>query len=78
MEILEPEAKKLAPDPLLGLRGQPGLGDPTSLRGPPQASSPPHGIGGGLSGNCVEDIRVPDKMVGLSEYLNSKEKRKET
>ncbi|XP_067215447.1 far upstream element-binding protein 1 isoform X2 [Linepithema humile] len=60
----EPEAKKMAslvPDPLLSIRGGPGgssIGDSGSQGSRPQVSS-------SLSGICNEDIRVPDKMVGL-------------
>lgn len=70
----------MAVDPLLGLR-QSGLGDSHGGRGLSRSSSPPQlgggggggsggsgGGGGGLGGICNEDIRVPDKMVGLSEY----------
>ncbi|XP_054004511.1 far upstream element-binding protein 3 isoform X2 [Hylaeus anthracinus] len=67
----EPEAKKMASlvaDPLIGLRGPPGsnsLGDSSSQggrSGPTGSSSGPIGNVGGI---CNEDIRVPDKMVGL-------------
>lgn len=63
----EPEAKKMATlvaDPLMGIRGGPGsnssLGDSGSQASRPQTSSSVGGI-------CNEDIRVPDKMVGLSK-----------
>ena len=69
----------LVADPMIGLRGGPGAGPPMndqqSIRAAQQASSPPDGVGGGLShlgGICHEDIRVPDKMVGLSKYLIEK------
>lgn len=55
--ILEPEPKKLAsiiPDPLLNLRG-----NSTAADQPVAAAA--------LGGICNEDIRVPDKMVGLSK-----------
>lgn len=61
----EPEAKKLASlvvDPLIGIRGGPAgnsLGD-AGQGSRPQVSS-------NLGGICNEDIRVPDKMVGLSK-----------
>ncbi|XP_076276173.1 P-element somatic inhibitor isoform X2 [Lasioglossum baleicum] len=66
----EPEAKKMASlvaDPLIGLRGPPGsnsLGDSSnqSGRAGQAGSSGPMGNVGGI---CNEDIRVPDKMVGL-------------
>lgn len=64
--FLEPEAKKMASlvsDPLLSIRGGPGgnsIGDSGSQGSRPQVSS-------SLSGICNEDIRVPDKMVGLSK-----------
>lgn len=63
----EPEAKKMASlvtDPLIGIRGGPGgtsIGDPAS-----QGSRPP--VSSSVGGICNEDIRVPDKMVGLSKY----------
>lgn len=69
----EPEAKKMASlvaDPLIGLRGPPGsnsLGDSNNQSGragPTGSSSGPIGNVGGI---CNEDIRVPDKMVGLSK-----------
>ncbi|CAD6211829.1 GSCOCG00003853001-RA-CDS [Cotesia congregata] len=58
----EPETKKLAPDPLIGMRGGPisGMSDNGGNRGGPVSSPTP-----GLGGICTEDIRVPDKMVGL-------------
>ncbi|XP_034942813.1 far upstream element-binding protein 3 [Chelonus insularis] len=61
----EPETKKLAPDPLIGLRTGPlpGLGDSVGRGVPSQVSSPTSV--GSLGGICNEDIRVPDKMVGL-------------
>ncbi|XP_008552793.1 far upstream element-binding protein 3 isoform X1 [Microplitis demolitor] len=61
-EFTEPEAKKLAQDPLIGMRGGPlgGIGDNGGNRGAP-VSSPTSSLGG----ICNEDIRVPDKMVGL-------------
>lgn len=62
----EPEAKKMAAlvaDPLIGIRG-PGsnnsIGDSGSQASRQQASS-------SIGGICNEDIRVPDKMVGLSK-----------
>jgi len=64
--FLEPEAKKIAslvPDPLIGIRGGPpgnSLGDSSGQGSRPQVSS-------NLGGICNEDIRVPDKMVGLSK-----------
>ncbi|XP_043276913.1 far upstream element-binding protein 1 isoform X2 [Venturia canescens] len=69
----EPEAKKmtaLVADPMIGMRGAPGSGPPIgevanqAMRATQQVSSPP-GMMGGLGGICNEDIRVPDKMVGL-------------
>ncbi|XP_066592587.1 far upstream element-binding protein 3 isoform X1 [Prorops nasuta] len=67
----EPEAKKMAAmvaDPLMGLRtgpaGNSSLGDnPLGSRIGGQATSPPPI--GGIGSICNEDIRVPDKMVGL-------------
>ncbi|XP_015433455.1 PREDICTED: far upstream element-binding protein 1 isoform X1 [Dufourea novaeangliae] len=66
----EPEAKKMASlvtDSLIGLRGPPGgnsLGDSSSQSGrASQAGS--SGPIGNVGGICNEDIRVPDKMVGL-------------
>ncbi|XP_076376137.1 P-element somatic inhibitor [Megalopta genalis] len=66
----EPEAKKMASlvaDPLIGLRGPPGsnsLGDSSNQSGRTgQAGS--SGPMGNVGGICNEDIRVPDKMVGL-------------
>lgn len=62
----EPEAKKMASlvvDPLIGIRGGPAgnsLGDAGGQGSRPQVSS-------NLGGICNEDIRVPDKMVGLSK-----------
>ncbi|XP_043501957.1 far upstream element-binding protein 3-like isoform X1 [Polistes fuscatus] len=69
----EPEAKKMAAlvaDPLIGLRGGPtsnsSIGEgsnPAAARvGSQSSSSTPIG---GMGGICNEDIRVPDKMVGL-------------
>lgn len=65
---LEPEAKKMAAlvaDPLIGIRGGPGgngsIGDSGSQSSRPQTSS------SSVGGICNEDIRVPDKMVGLSK-----------
>jgi len=64
--FIEPEAKKMASlvaDPLIGIRGGPGgtsIGDPGSQGSRPQVSS-------NVGGICNEDIRVPDKMVGLSK-----------
>lgn len=65
--LSEPEAKKMATlvaDPLMGIRGGPGgnnpIGDSGSQPPRPQTSSSVGGI-------CNEDIRVPDKMVGLSK-----------
>ncbi|EFN87498.1 Far upstream element-binding protein 1 [Harpegnathos saltator] len=62
----EPEAKKMAAlvaDPLIGIRGGPGanssIGDSGSQSSRPQTSS------SNVGGICNEDIRVPDKMVGL-------------
>ncbi|XP_020281884.1 far upstream element-binding protein 3 isoform X2 [Pseudomyrmex gracilis] len=60
----EPEAKKMASltvDPLLSIRGGPGsgsIGESGNQGARPQVSS-------NLGGICNEDIRVPDKMVGL-------------
>lgn len=65
-KLLEPEAKKMASlvaDPLLGIRGGPGsgsIGESGNQGARPQVSS-------NLGGICNEDIRVPDKMVGLSK-----------
>ncbi|XP_046815607.1 far upstream element-binding protein 3 isoform X1 [Vespa crabro] len=69
----EPEAKKMAAlvaDPLIGLRGGPtsnssigeGSNQATTKVGSQTSSSTPIG---GMGGICNEDIRVPDKMVGL-------------
>ncbi|KAG7197906.1 hypothetical protein KM043_016148 [Ampulex compressa] len=70
----EPEAKKMAAlvaDPLIGLRGGPpsnsSMGDSSNqstprVGGQTSSSSTPIGSVGGI---CNEDIRVPDKMVGL-------------
>ena len=66
--FLEPETKKMAvADPLIGMRG-PGapIGDP-NVQSRSAAQSPTGLIG--LGGICSEDIRVPDKMVGLSKYF---------
>lgn len=53
----------LVADPLLGIRGGPGgnssIGDAGSQSRPQTSSS--------VGGICNEDIRVPDKMVGLSK-----------
>lgn len=64
----EPEAKKMAAlvaDPLINIRGGPGgnnsIGDSGSQSCRPQTSS------SSVGGICNEDIRVPDKMVGLSK-----------
>ncbi|XP_033226793.1 far upstream element-binding protein 1 isoform X2 [Belonocnema kinseyi] len=67
----EPEAKKMAAlvaDPMIGLRGGPGapMGDPNvQSRSAAQSPTAPLGLGG----ICNEDIRVPDKMVGLSKLI---------
>ncbi|KAL2745191.1 far upstream element-binding protein 3 isoform X1 [Vespula maculifrons] len=68
----EPEAKKMAAlvaDPLIGLRGPTsnssigeGSNQATTKVGSQTSSSTPIG---GMGGICNEDIRVPDKMVGL-------------
>lgn len=60
----------LVPDPLLAIRGPGGssIGDSNSQGSRPQVSS-------SLSGICNEDIRVPDKMVGLSKSKYQKEPR---
>lgn len=75
----EPEAKKVAAlvaDPLIGLRGGPPTGTSISdaaaqaavaARVAVQSTSPP-AVMAGMGGICNEDIRVPDKMVGLSKY----------
>lgn len=76
-DFSEPDAKKLAgsgPPPNQGgappnnqglpgppPRGGPGMGGP-GMGGP--------GMGGPMGGPQInEDIKVPDKMVGLSEYI---------
>lgn len=68
VHFLEPEAKKLAPDPLLGMRSGSlsGMGEPVGGRAALQTPSP--NPVAGLGGICNEDIRVPDKMVGLSKF----------
>lgn len=73
---LEPDPKKLAtsagPPPIqasTGSRQNPGPGGPPSMVGPNMNSGPPP-LGGGPQIN--EDIKVPDKMVGLSKYFNMK------
>ena len=56
----------LVADPMIGLRGGPGapMGDPNvQSRSAAQSPTAPLGLGG----ICNEDIRVPDKMVGLSK-----------
>jgi len=64
--FLEPEAKKMASlvaDPLIGIRGGPAsnsIGDSSGQGARPPSSNP-------LCSMCNEDIRVPDKMVGLSK-----------
>lgn len=69
----------LVADPMIGMRGGPGSGPQIgevanqAMRAAQQVSSPP-GMMGGLGGICNEDIRVPDKMVGLSEYFATKSK----
>ncbi|KAK0181264.1 hypothetical protein PV327_003560 [Microctonus hyperodae] len=62
---IEPEAKKLAPDPLIGMRSGSlsGMSEPVGGRAALQTPSP--NPVPGLGGICNEDIRVPDKMVGL-------------
>ncbi|XP_012266333.1 far upstream element-binding protein 1 isoform X1 [Athalia rosae] len=72
----EPEAKKVAAlvaEPLIGLRGGPPTGTSISeaaaqaavaARVAVQSTSPP-AVMAGMGGICNEDIRVPDKMVGL-------------
>lgn len=74
MYNIEPEAKKMAAlvaDPLIGLRGPTsnssigeGSNQATTKVGSQTSSSTPIG---GMGGICNEDIRVPDKMVGLSK-----------
>lgn len=57
-------------DPLIGMRGGPpnvGSLDTNSSRGMSQSSSPTNPMSG-MGGICSEDIRVPDKMVGLSKW----------
>lgn len=51
----------LVADPLIGIRGGPtgSIGDSSSQGSRPVSSS--------VGGVCNEDIRVPDKMVGLSK-----------
>ncbi|XP_076665530.1 P-element somatic inhibitor isoform X4 [Andrena cerasifolii] len=67
----EPEAKKMASlvaDPLIGLRGPPGnnsLGDSNNQGGRAGQAGSSSGPIGNVGGICNEDIRVPDKMVGL-------------
>lgn len=67
----------LVADPLIGLRGGPGSGPSMGDVGnqavrPAQQASSPTAVMGSLSGICNEDIRVPDKMVGLSKYKKNK------
>lgn len=66
----------LVADPLIGLRGGPPTGTSISeaaaqaavaARVAVQSTSPP-AVMAGMGGICNEDIRVPDKMVGLSKY----------
>lgn len=71
LTLLEPDAKKMAAlvaDPLIGIRGgvNSSIGDTGNQAPritPPAASASMAGVGG----ICNEDIRVPDKMVGLSK-----------
>lgn len=64
--ILEPEAKKHIPDPLANLRGPIGLN--LGLENPSRPNSTVSNSSS-VGGICNEDIRVPDKMVGLSKYI---------
>ena len=53
----------LVADPLIGIRGGPAgnsIGDSSGQGARPPSSNP-------LCSMCNEDIRVPDKMVGLSK-----------
>ncbi|XP_043462521.1 far upstream element-binding protein 1 isoform X1 [Leptopilina heterotoma] len=62
----EPEAKKMAPlvaDPLAGIRGGPAVAMTDPNIQTRSGQSPPISVG--MGGICNEDIRVPDKMVGL-------------
>ncbi|XP_011501071.1 PREDICTED: far upstream element-binding protein 3 isoform X4 [Ceratosolen solmsi marchali] len=66
----EPEPKKLTPiitDPLINLRGNTTPGIPTNINDSPisRPSGPTTPNPVALGGICNEDIRVPDKMVGL-------------
>lgn len=85
INLIEPDAKKLAgsglpptqaappPSSGRGLQGGPPSGGPGGMGGPNMGGPPmggpgmggPPGMGGGPQIN--EDIKVPDKMVGLSE-----------
>ncbi|XP_058806260.1 far upstream element-binding protein 3 [Phymastichus coffea] len=58
----EPEAKKHIPDPLANLRGSIGLN--LGLDDPSRPGSTVSNASS-VGGICNEDIRVPDKMVGL-------------
>lgn len=60
----------LVADPLIGLRGPPGnnsLGDSNNQGGRAGQAGASSGPIGNVGGICNEDIRVPDKMVGLSK-----------
>ena len=64
--ITEPEAKKLAsvmPDPMINMRPNvvPTAPDPIKAAVSPSMTA-------GLGTICNEEIRVPDKMVGLSKF----------
>lgn len=68
--FIEPEAKKMAPlvaDPLAGIRGGPAVAMTDPNIQTRSGQSPPISVG--MGGICNEDIRVPDKMVGLSKSL---------